>query len=153
MRHPNYELVQRVEKLIAQECAKRGGEWQVGLIELAQMLGEDGKAEKMYRVVNYLASQGTIVIRKSPTREPHTYKYIGRDYKLTDEFVQLSILAQNLQKNISDLVRRINELQDKDSKMLEALNGLSLVEQTNEGYLYLSSKAIDEVCCGHEKKH
>ena len=153
-RLPNFELLERLEQTIATECIKRGGPWQVTLMDLADMLGEHGKYDKIWRLLNNLSEAGTIMIIKSGNRDANSYRYIGRQYEVSAEYQRAAALIQSIQVSMQELFGLMAGLKDKDGRMLQSLKGLRQVGQTGEGFLYSSSESIADVLydCGLGEK-
>lgn len=146
MRLPNYELIRRTERLIASECAKSAdGAWQVTYADLARRLDEDNRGGKMWRIVNYLAQEGKIIIIKAGN-QANRYQYIGERYQVSTEYERVAETIHNIISHCETLDALLSELRDKDERMLQALKGLKLVGETPESFLYTSKRSVEEQC-------
>jgi hypothetical protein len=148
LRKPNQELTQKVERLIANECARRGGEWQVTFQQLASMVGEKGKVEKLYRIVNYLAQNNVITIERSVKREPNIYRYIGDSYSVSPRYKMINTIAQRIQYDVLELSKRIAAIQDRDKRLADVLSSMTLVGEFDGVYVYSSKRSLEELTKG-----
>ena len=141
-----YGLAKHAEMLIAENCIRLLGPWQVTLEELAKLLGEDGRVEKIWRVINKLAEDGKIQIIRTGGKTANAYKYIGREYQVLPGYERVISLMQTIEKAHATLLVLINELKDRDKRKFIALKNMKLIGQTEVGYLYSSVMSIEEQC-------